>query len=117
MPQLERIAGTTRHDNRAMRQVFCHCGYAKEGHFRRDWDGPDGQQYDTIQYAILREDWVSQTITPVPWNDEEAKTWTIRPYQPSDEAQWLRCRVLAFLDTAYYDNVCREKEHYSNPSI
>lgn len=41
----------------------------------------------------------------------------IRPYQPTDETQWLRCRVLAFLDTAYFDNVCREKEHYLNPSI
>ncbi len=116
-PQLERIAGTTRHDNRSMRQVFRHCGYVKEGHFRQDWDGSDGQKYDTIQYGILREDWVNQTITPVVWNDEETQNWTIRPYQPSDEAQWLRCRVLAFLDTAYFDNVYREKEHYSNPSI
>lgn len=116
-PQLERIAGTTRHDNQAMRQVFLHCGYIKEGHFRQDWDGPDGKQYDTIQYAILRKDWSSQTVTPVPWNDEAPQTWTIRPYQPSDEAQWLRCRVLAFLDTAYFDNVYREKEHYANPSI
>ncbi|WP_278000307.1 GNAT family N-acetyltransferase [Nodosilinea sp. LEGE 07088] len=44
-------------------------------------------------------------------------TWKIRPYRPADEAQWLRCRVLAFLDTAYFDNVYREKEHYANPSI
>lgn len=116
-PQLERIAGTTRHDNQAMWQVFRHCGYAKEGHFRQDWNGSDGKQYDTIQYAILREDWVNQTITPVLWPDEGPQPWTIRPYQSSDEAQWLRCRVLAFLDTAYFDNVYREKEHYSNPSI
>ncbi|MEK4564115.1 N-acetyltransferase [Alkalihalobacillus sp. FSL R5-0424] len=41
----------------------------------------------------------------------------IRPYQPSDEESWLRCRVLAFLDTAYFDNVLKEKEIYENPSI
>lgn len=41
----------------------------------------------------------------------------IRPYRPEDEEQWLRCRVLAFLGTAYYDNVLREKEHYQNPSV
>lgn len=41
----------------------------------------------------------------------------IRPYRPEDEAQWLRCRVLAFLDTAYYDNVLREKERYEHPAI
>ncbi|ASC69079.1 Amino-acid acetyltransferase [Halomicronema hongdechloris C2206] len=43
--------------------------------------------------------------------------WSICRYQPADEPQWLRCRVLAFLDTAYFDNVLRQKEHYSNPSI
>ncbi|WYP27546.1 GNAT family N-acetyltransferase [Alkalihalobacillus sp. FSL W8-0930] len=41
----------------------------------------------------------------------------IRLYQPSDEESWLRCRVLAFLDTAYFDNVLKEKEIYENPSI
>jgi hypothetical protein len=43
--------------------------------------------------------------------------WSIRPYQPADEPQWLRCRVLAFLDTAYFDDVQREKKRYANPSI
>ena len=41
----------------------------------------------------------------------------IRSYQPKDEQGWIRCRVLAFLDTAYFDNVLTEKEHYENPSI
>jgi len=41
----------------------------------------------------------------------------IRPYRPEDEAQWLRCRVLAFLDTSYYDNVLRQKEHYEHLAI
>lgn len=29
----------------------------------------------------------------------------VRPYLPSDERAWLRCRVLAFLQTNYYDDV------------
>jgi ribosomal protein S18 acetylase RimI-like enzyme len=33
----------------------------------------------------------------------------IREYRGSDETQWLRCRVLAFLDTAYFDAVVTEK--------
>lgn len=41
----------------------------------------------------------------------------IRPYQVTDEVQWLRCRVLAFLDTAYFDNVLQAKESYPRPSI
>jgi len=35
--------------------------------------------------------------------------WTIRDYTPQDETQWLRCRVLAFLDTNYYDDVATTK--------
>lgn len=41
----------------------------------------------------------------------------IRSYVPADEAGWLRCRVLAFLETAYFDDVRNEKEQYGNPSI
>ncbi|MCH1624552.1 GNAT family N-acetyltransferase [Ferdinandcohnia quinoae] len=41
----------------------------------------------------------------------------IREYRSSDEKGWVRCRVLSFLDTAYFDNVLREKERYENPSI
>jgi len=29
----------------------------------------------------------------------------IRDYRPADEQSWLRCRVLAFLNTCYYDAV------------
>ncbi|WP_412542499.1 GNAT family N-acetyltransferase [Longispora sp. K20-0274] len=32
-------------------------------------------------------------------------------YRPGDEPSWLRCRVLSFLDTAYYDNVAPAKTH------
>ncbi|MCL1631995.1 GNAT family N-acetyltransferase [Sporolactobacillus sp. CPB3-1] len=41
----------------------------------------------------------------------------IREYQPEDEESWLRCRVLAFLHTAYYDDVYQQKEVYAHPSI
>ena len=32
----------------------------------------------------------------------------IRDYQIEDETSWVRCRVLSFLDTAYYDIVARD---------
>jgi RimJ/RimL family protein N-acetyltransferase len=69
-PGLDRIAGTTRADNLAMRRVFLACGYAKEGHYREDWNGPNGQSFDTVKYGILRRDWETGTVTPVAWDDE-----------------------------------------------
>ncbi len=42
---------------------------------------------------------------------------SIRDYRAEDEEQWVRCRVLAFLDTPYFDNVLTSKEHYTNPTI
>ena len=41
----------------------------------------------------------------------------LREYNDADNFQWVRCRVLSFLDSVYFDNVLREKEHYENPSI
>ncbi|NLY85415.1 MAG: GNAT family N-acetyltransferase [Tissierellia bacterium] len=41
----------------------------------------------------------------------------IREYEDRDSLGWVRCRVLSFLDTAYFDNVLREKEKYNNPSV
>lgn len=43
--------------------------------------------------------------------------FTIRSYEPADEVGWLRCRVLAFLDSAFFDAVEREKERYAQPAI
>lgn len=34
----------------------------------------------------------------------------VRDYQPVDEQEWLRCRVLAFLGTAYFDDVVTAKK-------
>lgn len=69
-PQLDRIAGTTRADNLAMRKVFKNAGFVKEGHYRKDWPAQDGHVFDTVKYAILREDWVSGKTTPVNWADD-----------------------------------------------
>ena len=68
--KLEKIVGTTRADNLAMRKTFALCGYVKEGHYRNDWGAADGRHYDTVKYAVLREDWVSGARTPVRWNDQ-----------------------------------------------
>ena len=56
-PDIDRIEGTTRQDNRAMRRTFIRCGYVKEAHWRRSWAGRDGTLYDAIGYGILRSDW------------------------------------------------------------
>lgn len=69
-PKLERIVGTTRVDNSAMRRTFRSSGYVKEGHYRKDWSSSDGSSFDTVKYGILREDWLSGTTTAVRWNDE-----------------------------------------------
>ena len=47
----------------------------------------------------------------------EPKMLRIRQYEPRDETQWLRCRALAFLDSAYYDDVATEKPTYANPAV
>lgn len=42
---------------------------------------------------------------------------TIREYQDTDETGWVRCRVISFLDTSYYDDIKREKEKYDHSAI
>lgn len=41
----------------------------------------------------------------------------IRPYREEDERGWVVCRVLSFLDSAFFDDVRQTKEHYEHPSI
>lgn len=41
----------------------------------------------------------------------------IRPYETADERAWVVCRVLSFLDTAYFDDVLRAKERYGRPAL
>ncbi|RYZ76226.1 MAG: N-acetyltransferase [Proteobacteria bacterium] len=69
-PQQDKIAGTTRADNLAMRKVFKSCGFAKEAHYRNDWPTQGGQAVDGTMYSLLRADWESGRTTPVNWNDE-----------------------------------------------
>lgn len=42
---------------------------------------------------------------------------TVRPYLPTDETGWLRCRALAFLETAYFDDVRRAKPAIADPGF
>ena len=42
---------------------------------------------------------------------------SIRPYRADDERGWVVCRVLSFLDSAFFDDVRRSKEHYELASI
>lgn len=39
-------------------------------------------------------------------------SYVIREYTPADETSWLRCRVLSFLGTAYFDDV-----HQAKPDV
>ncbi|WP_326594416.1 GNAT family N-acetyltransferase [Streptomyces brevispora] len=44
-------------------------------------------------------------------------SYVIREYTPADETAWLRCRVLSFLSTAYFDDVLRAKPMVSVPGF
>ena len=44
-------------------------------------------------------------------------SFTIRPYRDEDERGWVVCRVLSFLDSAFFDDVRREKEHYEHRAL
>lgn len=41
----------------------------------------------------------------------------IRPYRFSDEESWLRCRVLSFLRTQYYDDVKNERTVFEGRAL
>lgn len=41
----------------------------------------------------------------------------VRPYEPADQPSWLRCRVLGFLDTAYFDDVWPAKPPADGPDL
>ena len=43
--------------------------------------------------------------------------FTVRSYRESDERDWVVCRVLSFLDSAFFDDVRTAKETYPNPAI
>lgn len=41
----------------------------------------------------------------------------IRKYEITDENEWVKCRVLSFLDSSYYNDVLTHRENYSNEAI
>lgn len=41
----------------------------------------------------------------------------LRDYRPADETSWLRCRVLSFLGTAYFDDVKEAKPDIAAPGF
>ncbi len=41
----------------------------------------------------------------------------IREYKKTDEKEWLKCRLLSFFDSSYYDDVVRSKDEYSTNDI
>jgi len=47
----------------------------------------------------------------------EALTLEIREYQKQDEQSWIRCRVLSFMGSSYFDDVQNYRETYQNPAI
>jgi len=47
----------------------------------------------------------------------EPHPFAIRPYEPTDEPTWVRCRVLAFLSTQYYDDVWPRRPDVVAPSF
>ncbi|NRS49659.1 GNAT family N-acetyltransferase [Brevibacillus sp. HB2.2] len=57
-----RIEGHTRYDNFAMRKTFFNSGFVKESYNRRSWR-QGGQLFDSVGYAMIREDWENNTKT------------------------------------------------------
>ncbi|MEJ5912992.1 GNAT family N-acetyltransferase [Pseudokineococcus sp. 1T1Z-3] len=53
---------------------------------------------------------------PTPSN-ASAPEVSVRPFEPRDEASWLRCRVLAFLGSQYYDDVRPSRGPLPGPSV
>ena len=41
----------------------------------------------------------------------------IRPYNSSDEKNWLKCRLISFHDSAYYDDVYTSKPIFNKSSL
>ena len=46
-----------------------------------------------------------------------APGFAIRDYTPTDEQSWLRCRVLSFLNTPYFDDVLTSKTPIAAPGF
>lgn len=73
------------------------------------------KRYKAAKNLIAKQP--KSSYTKVTTMKSEGIMMIIRPYTDTDEQGWLRCRVLAFLNTAYFDNVLQKKAHYDRPSI
>lgn len=70
MGDVTRFEGQTREDNVAMRRVFVRAGWVKEAHYREAWPVEGARPVASVAYGMLRRDWESGTMTPVPWDDD-----------------------------------------------
>lgn len=43
--------------------------------------------------------------------------FSIRRYDAADEPDWLRCRLLSFFESSYYDDVHTSKTVFSHPAV
>ena len=41
----------------------------------------------------------------------------IREYKNEDKNSWIRCRVISFMDSSYYDDIQNFRAEYDNSSI
>ena len=71
-PAVTRFEGQTREDNAAMRRVFVRSGWVKEAHYREAWPVEGAAPVASVAYGILRRDWATGSLTPVPWDDDVA---------------------------------------------
>lgn len=67
-PHIVRIEGYTRIDNVPMQKCFDKTLFVKEAHHRKSWLDKDGTLVDSIGYAVTRNDWTSNSKTPVVWS-------------------------------------------------
>ncbi|MGP9694322.1 GNAT family N-acetyltransferase [Brachybacterium sp. AOP25-B2-12] len=88
---VRRFEGCTREDNLAMRRVLTACGWVKEAHHREAWPVTGAEPMDAVNYAVLRRDWESGTITPVRFDD--LPTWRsgVTDLEDRDEPQDGSC--------------------------
>ncbi|MFC4812730.1 GNAT family N-acetyltransferase [Paenibacillus sp. GCM10023250] len=66
-PEAFRIEGHTRVDNVAMRALFAKSLFVLEAYHRKSWRQA-GQLFDSVGYAVIREDWEHNKVTPIPWS-------------------------------------------------
>ncbi len=77
-PGVQRLEGHTREDNIAMRRTFEKSGWVREAWFRDGWPVEGGEPMASLAYSVIRRDWASGTITPVPGDAEETSSPDLR---------------------------------------